>query len=58
MVSVVSPGDVNKDGLGDLYGYTPTGDLYFYAGKSIGVRSGVKVSSPKVPFWADVESLR
>lgn len=41
---LVAPGDVNGDGKQDVYGVTPAGDLYFYAGNGNGTfASGVKV---------------
>ncbi|MEU5088345.1 VCBS repeat-containing protein [Streptomyces sp. NPDC021356] len=30
---LVGVGDINKDGIGDVVARTPSGDLYFYAGK-------------------------
>ncbi|MFE0683142.1 FG-GAP repeat domain-containing protein [Streptomyces sp. NPDC058961] len=43
---IVGANDVNGDGLGDVYGRTPNGDLYFYAGTGNAanpLKAGVKV---------------
>ncbi|MEU3375131.1 VCBS repeat-containing protein [Streptomyces sp. NPDC006711] len=42
---IIGTSDVNGDGLGDIYGRTPGGDLYFYAGTGTSdpLASGVKV---------------
>jgi hypothetical protein len=46
MTWLTSPGDLDRDGFGDLVARTSTGDLWFYRGKSGGgVVSGVKVGS-------------
>ncbi len=46
MTSLSSPGDLDRDGLGDLLGRAADGRLWFYPGKpGGGVRSGVHVGS-------------
>ncbi|MCX5381972.1 VCBS repeat-containing protein [Streptomyces sp. NBC_00083] len=43
---IVGANDVNGDGIGDVYGRTPSGDLYFYAGTGNAadpLKAGVKV---------------
>ncbi|GGY30048.1 FG-GAP repeat domain-containing protein [Streptomyces xanthochromogenes] len=45
---IVGANDVNGDGLGDVYGRTPNGDLYFYAGTGNAanpLKAGVKVGT-------------
>lgn len=51
---LTSPGDLNKDGFGDLIARTSTGELWFYQGRpGGGVRSGVKVGSG----WGSMASI-
>ena len=54
MTYLTSPGDLNRDGLGDLVARASNGALWFYQGRvGGGVRSGIQVGSG----WNDMEAI-
>ncbi|WP_143598374.1 FG-GAP repeat domain-containing protein [Phycicoccus duodecadis] len=54
MTWLTSPGDLDRDGLGDLYARRSDGSLWFYRGRvGGGVRSGVQVGSG----WNGMETI-